>query len=65
MVGGEPVRRIVEHCRRLGCTCDPPDVRFMAGSPPRYGEVSEISVAHEDGCPLLGAESAIITLEPE
>jgi hypothetical protein len=61
IVEGEPVRRIVDHCRRIGCICVP-DVRFAG--PIRYGEVSHISVAHDDGCPLADCGTSVQIIDP-
>ena len=61
IVEGEPVRRIVDHCRRLGCVCIP-DVRFAG--PLRYGEISHIIVRHDNDCPLADAGISVQAINP-
>lgn len=66
IVEGEPVARVVSHARLLGCTCDPPDVRFTG--PQRYGEISHVAIAHEDVCPIVSRGyrvSAMVISNPE
>lgn len=50
----EAVALLLDHARSVGCTCNP---NVFLPSLPRRGELTQITIAHDDGCPLAPRES--------
>lgn len=55
-------KAILDSCRLAGCVCEP---LIVIQGDPKFGEYSEVAVAHDDWCPALGKFTLAVLPAPD